>query len=1210
MWTPPHTRPSSFVACAATLVTAAWSAGCDAPVTPPSEPTSPFGSTQSSAAYVGQSGVCGRTWQVRDEIMDEVGKDDCAEVTDQDLAGIRYLNLAWYGYDIDGESMETCEDTDGHELGAGSDGRAVGSRLTTGKSSCPPVPPSRPDPMAAADGDTTRITALKEGDFDGLTGLWYLTLEGQGLRTLPEGIFDDLGNLTDLSLSLNLFRTLPEGVFDELANLEELDLSGNLLSRLPEHIFDELGDLETLDLLLNNLPGLPAGVFDGLGSLDVLDLTANRLSELPAGVFDELVNLSGLVLDYNRLTELPEGVFDELGDLRLLWMDGNGLAELPAGAFGELGNLRELTLTGNDLTELPEGAFDGPGNLLYLLLDYNRLTEVPEGAFDELSDLRGLELSYNRLDSISSGAFDGLDGLDELYLLGNRLAELPEGAFDELGDLSKLVLSYNQLDSLSDGVFDGLDNLEELFLFDNRLTGLSAGVFDGLDDLVYLVLSFNELGSLAEGVFDGLDNLRSLFLWDNQLTELPADIFDGLDDLAILVLAYNRLGSLPERVLGDLDDLRGLNLRGNDLIELPPGLFAGLDDLEFVWVHENPGAPFPFHLELTRTDNTDQMAAPPATVEVVVAEGAPFEVSIALSSRGGSLDDSEVTISVGDTASGSVTASAEASAAHALAIDSIWDDRSWFEEDDYVGFEFVIGAPLVLANPDEVTVEVPAVYLTQGAQSLDGAVPLVAGRQALLRVFATADADSHFDPRARATFYFNDDSVHVDLTPPAPMPRAVDQSRLDASFAGLVPATAMQTGAEMVVELDRTDVIPEADGSQMRIPATGRMALEVVELDTFDLKIVPIAFGSDASGRNDDVASLAKDMAGDDSRGALRPTRNLLPVAEMTVSARERYVTWADTLEGGILALLDELNVLRHAEAGGTDTYYHGVFAFPATRYPEYWDGILGVAYIAGWSGLSLSHRLNGQYYSGFPVTVAHELGHNLGLRHAPCGRIAGVDPRYPYSDGNIGIWGHDFSAGGDLGRLLHPEGHYDLMSYCEPAGVSDFHFTSALDYRDAISASAMARRAASARETLLLWGSIRDGELRLEPVFEWTAPVKLPESPGPYRLVGADTTGRSLFQLSFSPDETGDGDRGFLFAIEAEEDWAATLATVTLAGPEGSFVVDGSHRGAIITDRATGRIISIARDWDGALTRDGAFPQVLGSRGDVVIHRSLPRPG
>ena len=95
----------------------------------------------------------------------------------------------------------------------------------------------------------------------------------------------------------------------------------------------------------------------------------------------------------------------------------------------------------------------------------------------------------------------------------------------------------------------------------------------------------------------------------------------------------------------------------------------------------------------------------------------------------------------------------------------------------------------------------------------------------------------------------------------------------------------------------------------------------------------------------------------------------------------------------------------------------------------------------------------------------------------------------------------------GSLGRLLNPEGYRDLMSYCGPEGVSDFNFTLALDYRDAIAAPALARRPAAAPKTLLLWGSIRDGELRLEPVFQWAAPVKLPESPGPYRLAGADGT-------------------------------------------------------------------------------------------------------
>ena len=317
------------------------------------------------------------------------------------------------------------------------------------------------------------------------------------------------------------------------------------------------------------------------------------------------------------------------------------------------------------------------------------------------------------------------------------------------------------------------------------------------------------------------------------------------------------------------------------------------------------------------------------------------------------------------------------------------------------------------------------------------------------------------------------------------------------------------------------------------------MALDVVALDTFDLTLVPVAFGSDQTGRNDAVATLAGDMAGDDSRDALHHTRTLLPVADMNVAAREPYVTWSDTLEQGILALLDELRLLRHIEAGGTDTYYHGLFATPATNHLDNWSGVLGIAYISGWTALSLSHDETGRYFSELPISVAHELGHNLGLRHAPCGTFGELDPRYPYPRASIGVWGFEFGSGAGTGRLLNPDHHYDLMSYCLPPGISDFSFTMALDYRHGISAAAMARRPAAARETLLLWGSIRDGELTLEPVFEWTGPLKVPESPGPYRLTGTDRAGARLFELRFAPDETGRGDRGFLFAIEAEADWA-----------------------------------------------------------------------
>ena len=74
---------------------------------------------------------------------------------------------------------------------------------------------------------------------------------------------------------------------------------------------------------------------------------------------------------------------------------------------------------------------------------------------------------------------------------------------------------------------------------------------------------------------------------------------------------------------------------------------------------------------------------------------------------------------------------------------------------------------------------------------------------------------------------------------------------------------------------------------------------------------------------------------------------------------------------------------------------------------------------------------------------IAHELGHNVSLHHAPCGGAGGPDPSFPEPDGSIGAWGYDFRRG----RLVAPARH-DLMSYCEPPWVSDYYFTNALRFR------------------------------------------------------------------------------------------------------------------------------------------------------------------
>ena len=238
----------------------------------------------------GLLGVCLRTSAVRDAIVVAVdGKTECGAVTKADLEGV------------------------------------TGTLFVSSQS----------------------ITALKSGDFAGLTALTQIDLQGNSLSSLPSGVFDELTALTGLDLGVNRLSSLPAGVFDELTALTTLYLWSNDLSSLPSGVFDELTALTDLGLQHNRLRSLPSGVFDELTTLTTLYLSGNWLSSLPAGVFGGLAALTELNLSDNRLSSLPSDVFDDLTALTTLLLHNNRLSSLPVGVFGGLTALTELNLTGN-----------------------------------------------------------------------------------------------------------------------------------------------------------------------------------------------------------------------------------------------------------------------------------------------------------------------------------------------------------------------------------------------------------------------------------------------------------------------------------------------------------------------------------------------------------------------------------------------------------------------------------------------------------------------------------------------------------------------------------------------------------------------------------------------------------------------------------------------------------------------------------------------
>ena len=73
---------------------------------------------------------------------------------------------------------------------------------------------------------------------------------------------------------------------------------------------------------------------------------------------------------------------------------------------------------------------------------------------------------------------------------------------------------------------------------------------------------------------------------------------------------------------------------------------------------------------------------------------------------------------------------------------------------------------------------------------------------------------------------------------------------------------------------------------------------------------------------------------------------------------------------------------------------------------------------------------------------IVHELGHNHGLKHAPCGDVDKLDHAYPYPNGLTHTQGYgilsDKLHSGDP-TISHP--YYDMMTYCWPVWFSDYNF-------------------------------------------------------------------------------------------------------------------------------------------------------------------------
>ena len=1038
---------------------------------------------------------------------------------------------------------------------------------------------------------------------------------------------DDNGRVTAIALSRNNMQGRLSAALGQLDRLERLVLYENDITGSIPPAWGRLANLVVLDLDNNDLEGAIPPEIGGMAALDTLVMFGNRLSGPIPAEMGQLSSLRKLDLGANRLTGPIPLALANLTSLSVLGLHDNRLTGPIPSELGNLAAVVFLDLSRNQLTGPIPGELGRLSRMKEMWLGDNLLSGPIPPELGNLTNVEEFAVGYNQLTGSIPPELGRLANVKALRLSDNPLTgPIPP----ELGQLSRMTYLALMRTNVSGPIppeFGNLGALEQLWLFENpRLGGPIPPELGNLGQLRWALMSSNRLTGTIPPELGNLKKLGILYLSSNDLEgPLPPEL-GGMTAMRDLDLSNNRglTGSAPP----EWGDMRGLwylhfidneNMRGvlpktlanlasmRELSTRNTSLCVPLDEAFQTWLR---GVDFwGDNCTVAEVERQALLQLYDETEGDSWTNSARWDGGSAIGGWHGvsTLSGRVRALELPDNALRGKLGPVLTNLEQLETLDLTDNDLFGELDPAYAGMgelrhlrlggnsrmtgiiprefvdseleTFVFGGTDLCAspsgtfqlwlaglerwegenceNPTEIRLDMLA-SLTQSVQTPSNEVRTVAGRDALLRVFLTATpGPAFYELPATATFTSNGSVLHevrleraTDL-----LAEHLDEADLDASYNAIVPGSALQPGVEMRVEAD-VEGVPLQEQSVTSLS----MALDVVETPPMELTVVPVLY---ADSPDSSVIDWAEGVGDDSPHVGL--LKHAFPFGEFSAGSREPYVTSIDPLVDGWGITLELAAV--HAMEGAEGYWYAA-----ADSKEGY---VRGIAQLNGWVS----------YGKPWATELAHEVGHNLDLRHAPCGGPDFLDPNFPYSDGSIGVWGYDFRDG----SLVDPAFRRDIMGYCYDQGwLSDYFFERVIDVREEKEGDrAMAAEAAGPpAEALLVWGGLSEGELRIEPVHALSVAPRLPEGPGPYRVEGRGRGGRVEFSLSFAPDEDKFGNKYFFFFVPIQAGWEDSIEAIALSGPEGEVVVDAGDRRSItvVTDRATGRVRAMLRDWQGPL--------------------------
>lgn len=332
------------------------------------------------------------------------------------------------------------------------------------------------------------------------------------------------------------------------------------------------------------------------------------------------------------------------------------------------------------------------------------------------------------------------------------------------------------------------------------------------------------------------------------------------------------------------------------------------------------------------------------------------------------------------------------------------------------------------------TVNGPWFYATQGVQRLNGRrVPLVEGRQTVVRMWMDSGCHNYpcpevhlplptvtgrilpdgtpfdmrpWDLREMYPSVWSDDTCEaaerygISCVVRRQLPyigQGLQEGEPGTSFNGFIEPGELRAGPlEVELRVEFADTVPWEFGRADR-EFKFTLQTEVVRRpETLHLVFVALHRGTAGLDASTDSVVQSVIYAGLDHPW-IRTIRAVYPLGDVVVAGHDPIHAPGDKFQ--------KLQTLERVADGDPDRYYVGVHMA---------GGPLGGGVARPYSNALVMSSFGAGYEYGDGDLLAHELGHNFGLAHAPhpySRPPRGLDPDFPYQHGGIGVWGWRFEA-------------------------------------------------------------------------------------------------------------------------------------------------------------------------------------------------------